>query len=167
MKGWLTLLAGVLALLGAGAPAAARSAEPRITIRETASGISIAYDLPAPVTWLSVRSAGQDGPPQGTHIAAAESMLVYRRGLISSTLPFRRATLLIAPDDGEVDSAYPLLTPVPPRGFVLFAPYVLPDGPFAARISIGGGRSRALSRAEAAGGYVLVGSEPAAHGPVR
>jgi hypothetical protein len=164
---WIVILAGALALLGLAAPAAARSAAPRITISETPSGVSIVYDLAAPTTSLALRAAEQEGPPQGTHIGVAESGLSYRRGQVSATRPFRRVTLLIAPDDGEVDSVYPLLTPVAGRGFVLFAPYVLPDAPFTARVSIGGGRDRPLSRAEAAGGYVVVGAAPAARGRFR
>jgi hypothetical protein len=163
MKFWLILLAG---LLGS-APATARTAPIRITIGTTPDGIRITYELPGPVRALAVRAPTQSGPPQGTHIAAAEPGLSYRRGRIESERPFRRATLLITPDDGEVDSVYPLLSRVAGRGFVLFAPYVLPDTPFAAQVAAGGAGYRALPRAEAAGGYVLVGATPASRGSFR
>jgi hypothetical protein len=151
----LILLAGLLL------PAAAQAATPRVTIDATATGVRITYDLPAPVRTLVIRAATQSGPPQGTHIAVAEPGLAYSRGRIDGAAPFRRATLVITPDDGEVDSVYPLLTRIAGRGFVLFAPYVVPDAPFAARVATGGGRTRVLARAEAAGGYVLVGAAPA------
>ncbi len=163
MKFWLILFAVLLLAT----PATARTAPPRITIDVTATGVRISYALPAPVRALAVRAPAQSGPPPGTHIASLEPGLAYRRGRIESETPFRRATLLITPDDGEVDSVYPLLSRIAGRGFVLFAPYVLPDAPFAARIAIGGGRYRPLRRAEAAGGYVLVGAAPALHGPIR
>lgn len=164
MRFWLILLGG---LLLTAAPAAARSAPLRITIDAAADGIRIIYDLPGPVRSLAVRAATRSGPPQGTHIGVAEPGLSYRRGRIESETPFRRATLAIAPDEGEVDSVYPLLSRVEGRGFVLFAPYVLPDGPISARVATGAGRSRALSRAEAAGGYVLVGTTPSPRGAFR
>ncbi|HTU12512.1 MAG TPA: hypothetical protein VMG08_16600 [Allosphingosinicella sp.] len=161
MKAWLIALA--LALL----PAMAAAAPVRMTIAPTATGVRITYDLPAPVRSFATRMAGADSPPAGTHIAAVEAGLTYSRGRIEAATPFRRATLLIAPDDGEVDSIYPLLSRVEGRGFVLFAPYVTPAGPLAARVATGGGRSRALGRDEAAGGYVLVGVTPGARGAVR
>ena len=163
MKFWLILLGTLLAAT----PAVARTAPPRTTIDTAADGIRITYDLSAPVRTLAVRAASQSGPPQGIHVAAAEPGLTYRRGRIESAMPFRRATLVVAPDDGEVDSVYPLLSRVAGRGFVLFAPYVLPDTPFAARVATGGGRYRALPHAEAAGGYVLVGAAPAPRGAFR
>lgn len=159
MKFWLILLASLLAAT----PGWARTSPPRIAIGTAADGIRIVYDLPAPVRTLAVRAATQSAPPPGTHIRAVEAGLTYRRGRIESETPFRRATLMITPDDGEVDSVYPLLTRIAGRGFVLFAPYVLPDTPFSARVATGGG-TRLLSRAEAAGGYVLVGAAPASRG---
>jgi hypothetical protein len=149
------------------APIAARAPGLAMTISESPDGVRIVYDLPAPVTGLAVRGAGQESPPPGTHVRVLESGLSYRRGRIEGPAPFRRATLLIAPDDGDVDSRYPLLSAVAGRGYVLFAPYVLPGGPVAARVSIGGGRLRALARSEAEGGYVLVGVVPARDGPFR
>ena len=161
MRFCLILLAGLLL------PAAARAAPPRVTIDATATGVRIIYDLPAPVRTLAIRAATQSGPPQGTHIAVAEPGLAYRRGRIDGAAPFRRVTLDITPDEREVDSVYPLLTRIAGRGFVLFAPYVVPDMPFSARVATGGGRTRVLSRAEATGGYVLVGATPAARGGFR
>lgn len=161
MKIWLI---AVLALL---LPAAAQAAPVRMTIAPTDTGVRITYDLPAPVRELAVRAADQSGPARGTHISAAEPGLHYGRGRIEAAAPFRRATLVITPDDAEVDSIYPLLSPVAGRGFVLYAPYVLPDGPVSARVATGGGRDRPLSRAEAAGGYVLVGATASQRGPVR
>ena len=164
MKFCLILLAG---LLLAAEPASARTAPVRMTVEPAGTGVRIAYDLPAPVRSLAIRAAAQSGPARGTHIAAVEPGLTYSRGRIEAATAFRRATLVIAPDDAEVDSVYPLLSRVAGRGFVLYAPYVTPDGPLAASVATGRGRSRALSRTEAEGGYVLVGAIPAARGAVR
>ena len=129
-----------------------------------AGGIRITYDLPAPVREFAIRPAGRSGPARVAHLTAAEPGLTYSRGRIAAAAPFRRFTLIITPDDAEVDSIYPLLSRVEGRGFVLYAPYVTPDGPLAASVATGSGRSRAVSRAEAEGGYVLVGAAPVPRG---
>src|SRR5205085_3785452 len=158
VRTWLALLAAWLL------PVAAHAAPVRMTMAPAAGGIRITYDLPAPVREFAIRPAGRSGPARVAHLTAAEPGLTYSRGRIAAAAPFRRFTLIITPDDAEVDSIYPLLSRVEGRGFVLYAPYVTPDGPLAASVATGSGRSRAVSRAEAEGGYVLVGAAPVPRG---
>lgn len=153
-----------LFLLLLAAPASAQAV--RLTIVETGEGIRIVYDLPRPTRALVI--GGTEGAPPSRAIRLAEPSLAWRGGQIVSAAPFRRATLLIGPDDREADARYALLAPVPGRGFILYAPYVLPSsGRFEARVSIGGGRTRALPRGEALRGNIPVGAVPVAAGPVR
>ncbi|HYI47890.1 MAG TPA: hypothetical protein VEX35_05435 [Allosphingosinicella sp.] len=159
MRRIAVLLGALLSLLAT--PAAARTT--RLTITETGEGVRIVYDLPAPVTALAL--GGTAGRSPNRSVRLAEPGLAWRGGRIVGTAPFRRATLLIVPDDREEDARYSLLTAVEGRGFVLFAPYLLPSaGSFEARVSLGGGRYRALPRDEARGSNILVGAVPVAAG---
>jgi hypothetical protein len=161
MRRIAVLLGALLYLLAT--PADARPT--RLTITETGEGVRVVYDLPAPVTTLAV--GGTAGRSPNRSIRLAEPGLAWRNGQITGTAPFRRATLLIVPDDREQDGRYSLLAAVEGRGFVLFAPYLLPSaGSFEARVSLSGGRYRALPRGEALRGNILVGAVPVRAGAI-
>jgi hypothetical protein len=152
----------LLALTG---QAAATTPPNGIRIDETDRGVRIVYDLAVPATRLSIGD-GEPLPP-GVQIQVLEEGLGYESGHIQGKSPFRRATLLIEPDSADVDARYLLLSRVAGRGFVLYAPYILPEGPISARLSLGGGRYRALRRNEAEGGFVIVGASPTEGGSFR
>jgi hypothetical protein len=166
MKAIRTMLAMLLALFAVAAPAAATARPLEITISETAEGVRVAYDLPAPVSTLPL--GGGKAPPSPAMLRSGEGAPRYESGEIRGAAPFRHATLVLTPDAADADARYPLLTAVRGRGFVLFAPYIIPyPGDFRARVSVGNGRYRALTREEAEGGYVVVGASAAATGPFR
>jgi hypothetical protein len=140
---------------------AAAAAPPLVvTVSRAGDGIRVDYDLPAPVAALRL---GLQAQSPAANIRAEGDGFSFRRGEVSAQHPFTHATLIVTPDGREVDSVYPLLLPVEGRGFVLYAPYLMPaSGP--ARLNVVGasGRKRAV-RDDSGSGYVLVGAEPQNH----
>jgi hypothetical protein len=159
-------LLGVL-LFGLACPASAGPAPVGIVIGPDGAGIRITYTLPRPVTRFALRAPDAPPPPRGSHVRVREPGLTYREGAVEAARPFRRFTLLVTPDDGEQERRYPLLTAVAGRGHVLYAPYLLPDGPIGLQVADGAGRLRRLPQVEAMGGYVPVGMTPALRGGAR
>ena len=154
-------------LFGLACPAWAAPAPVGIVIAPDGPGIRITYTLPRPVTRFALRAQDATPPPRGSHVRVQESGLIYREGGVEAARPFRRFTLLVTPDDGDLERRYPLLTTISGRGHVLFAPYLLPDMPMRASVAGAGRHVQPLTRAEAMGGYVPVGMTPAPRGAVR
>jgi hypothetical protein len=155
---WLTrwLMA---AFLLAAAPVAAQAAPVRVTIVETDQGVSVSYESPEATTRLEI--GGDQGAWPSDRHRLLEPGLRLDKGAIASATPFRRATLLIAPDERDVDARYPLVTRTDGGGAILYAPYILPSaGSYLLRVSTGGRRLRTVTPKEASGGYLIVGARP-------
>lgn len=130
----------------------------QISVSETPKGIRIVYDLPRPATSLAIGS-NEDAWPSRQHRFVEPGLRLENKAIVSDR-PFRRATVMVTPDTADVDARYPVLTSVTGRGFLLYAPYVLPAGPYRLRVATAASRWRTVPHAEARGGYVVVGAQP-------
>ncbi len=155
---------GLLLALALGIPAQARS-EARgktgtvgVTISDTPRGVRIDYELSRPTTSFMVGT--ELIPGVGLRIRATEKGHALEDGRIRATAPFRHTTLQLEPDTQDLDARYPLLASVHGRGFVLYAPYIIPVSSGVVRVSIGRGRFQTIKPEQATEGFILVGAAP-------
>jgi hypothetical protein len=132
-----------------------------IVIAPAGDAVEVVYTLSEPATSLTLGLAS--GPPPAAVIDVREAALTLQDGRITGSRPFTKATLRIGADQRERDGLYPLARPVAGSGFVLYAPYLLPDAG-AARVRVRGfGRSAARVREPALNGYIVIGPAPERH----
>jgi len=150
------LIVGIWLLLPAAA--SGRSvARTTLTIIPADGGVRLAYALPGPVNSLALGKDAQ--APSVANISTVEPGLSLEDGVVRSARPFARVTLFVRADSREVDSVYPLLSPIAGKGFVLFAPYVLPTGGRThVVIEDGVHRNRSELSGAALDGYVVTGA---------
>lgn len=141
--------------------AAAGNGTVGVVIAPADDAVEVVYTLPAPATSLALRLA--DGPTPAAEVRVREEGLTFRDGRITGTAPFTRATLTVTADRGERDGVYPLARPVAGRGWVLYAPYLLPRG-HSVRVSVRSrGRAAVPLSEPALNGYIVVGASPERH----
>ncbi|HEX8223396.1 MAG TPA: hypothetical protein VF605_06240 [Allosphingosinicella sp.] len=133
-------------------PAAARAQGAAVSFNATATGVRVTYDLERPTSRLLIGT--ESLPSSGIHLQPGDPSITYHEGAIIGSRPFKRASLLISADTKDWDARYPLLTRIEGRGFLVFAPYLLPRSNPSAQIRIGGKR---VDRLRAEGGFLIVG----------
>lgn len=154
---WLILVLGLLAGLAPLSAAVAATEGVDITITQAPGGVRLDYKLARPAKILRIGT--EDLPVSGMRLRSTAKGQRLANGRVEADVAFRRASLLVEADTEDIDAHYPLLSPIEGRGFVLYAPYVVPAAARTVRVSVGDGRFRTLSATEAAGGFLLVGTE--------
>lgn len=155
---WVAVSALLCLLHMAPAHAQQRPAPVKVDVSLTPDGVRVVYVLPEAATSLAIGS--QEGAWPSKEHQILEPALRLQGEAIVSDAPFRRATIMVRPDTADVSARYPVLTRVVGRGFLIYAPYILPSRPYRLRVATAPGRFRAVRREEASGGYVIVGAQP-------
>jgi len=109
-----------LALLSCSAMAQAVS----LDIVEDERGLILTFETEKPISSLALGANGQFNP--AARLSPTDSNVNLIDGTIGNAEATSRFSLLLQPDETEKRSTYPVLTVVPGRGYVLYAPPILP-----------------------------------------
>jgi hypothetical protein len=147
-----------LSLVCAGGAAEAANHAVEWRVSSSPEGVHVVNKLPSRAFQLALGSA-TDPPPEAGRIRVLERGLTYSHGMIHGDHRFGQVTLLLAPDDRDVNAKYPLAVQLSRRAYLVYAPYLILQGRAKGAVLRASGAWRLLGRGEAQSGFLIVGAE--------